>query len=81
MADFPDNPAAPWPAVPPAQTEAPQPRRWVWSAVEPPERRARLRELRTWVEWLRTYEGGKTPGRELAEADWTNTLHVFKLHM
>ncbi|WP_229922938.1 hypothetical protein [Streptomyces griseocarneus] len=29
-------------------------RRWVWSAMKPPERRARLRELAEWVDWLRT---------------------------
>lgn len=26
---------------------------WIWAAMSPPERRARLRELRTWVDWLR----------------------------
>ncbi|MGW7260541.1 hypothetical protein [Streptomyces sp. NPDC054834] len=113
MADSLGNPAALWPAGPPASATSPQPRRWVWAAMSPPERRARLRELRTWVEWLRhtaelhneippcwyrhrwvremltalylgwlrTYEGEKTPGRELAEAEWINTVHAFKPHM
>ncbi|WP_174673920.1 hypothetical protein [Streptomyces pluripotens] len=113
MADSLDNPASLRPVGRPAQTTTPQPRRWVWSAMSPPERRARLRELRTWVEWLRhtaelhneippcwyrhrwvremltalylgwlrTYEGEKTPGRELAEAEWINTVHAFKPHM
>ncbi|MFJ6742829.1 hypothetical protein ACIQOU_28550 [Streptomyces sp. NPDC091279] len=30
-----------------------EPHHWVWSAMSPPERRSRLRELRRWVEWLR----------------------------
>ncbi|WP_406475699.1 hypothetical protein [Streptomyces sp. NBC_01615] len=81
--------------------------------MSPPERRARLRELRTWVEWLRytaelhneippcwyqhrwvkelltalylgwlrTYAGEKSAGRELAEAEWINTLHAFKPYL
>ncbi|MEU5629145.1 hypothetical protein [Streptomyces tendae] len=113
MDDFLDNPASLWPTVPPRPTEAPPPRRWVWSAMSPDERQDRLRELRTWVQWLRhtaelhneippcwyrhrwtremltalylgwlrTYEGEKTPGRELAEADWINTLLALKPHM
>ncbi|MFI8944156.1 hypothetical protein [Streptomyces syringium] len=28
------------------------PRRWVWSDLEPAERRSRMAELRTWVDWL-----------------------------
>ncbi|MCX5409850.1 hypothetical protein OHA37_39150 [Streptomyces sp. NBC_00335] len=27
--------------------------------------------------WMRTYAGEEEPGRELAEADWINTLHAF----
>ncbi|MEV8534711.1 hypothetical protein [Streptomyces sp. NPDC051211] len=27
--------------------------------------------------WMRTYAGDEAPGRELAEADWINTLHAF----
>ncbi|MEU1125532.1 hypothetical protein ABZ371_18690 [Streptomyces sp. NPDC005899] len=27
--------------------------------------------------WIRTYAGEQAPGRELAEADWINTLHAF----
>ncbi|MYZ33639.1 hypothetical protein GT002_00475 [Streptomyces sp. SID4917] len=27
--------------------------------------------------WIRTYAGEQEPGRELAEADWINTLHAF----
>jgi hypothetical protein len=113
VADSLDNPASLWPAAPPAQSTAPEPRRWVWSAMSPPERRARLRELHIWVAWLRhtaelhneiptcwyrhrwvkemltalylgwlrTYEGEKAPGRELAEAEWINTVHAFKPHM
>ncbi len=30
---------------------------------------------------LRTYAGEKTPGRELAEAEWINTLHASRPHM
>ncbi|MEU1826657.1 hypothetical protein ABZ502_30030 [Streptomyces abikoensis] len=37
-----------------AEPEEPEPQRWVWAAMEPPERRARLRELAEWVDWLRT---------------------------
>ncbi|MFC5724874.1 hypothetical protein ACFP1Z_32475 [Streptomyces gamaensis] len=65
MADTPfdplDDPAALWPA-PPApggkqgskKKEAAEPQRWVWAAMTPPERRARLRELAVWTGWLRT---------------------------
>lgn len=113
MDDFLDNPASLWPTVPPTPAETPPPRRWVWVAMPPDERQDRLRELRTWVQWLRhtaelhndippcwyrhrwtremltalylgwlrTYEGEKTPGRELAEADWINTLLALKPHM
>ncbi|MER5182641.1 hypothetical protein ABT009_30540 [Streptomyces sp. NPDC002896] len=112
MAEARDNPADLWPAPPPAKS-TPEPRRWVWSAMSPPERRARLRELRVWVDWLRytaelhnelapcwyrhrwvkelltalylgwlrTYEGDKSPGRELAEAEWINTVHAFKPYL
>ncbi|WP_326771124.1 hypothetical protein OG978_47950 (plasmid) [Streptomyces sp. NBC_01591] len=107
MSDAFDNPASLWPA-PPAAAE-PEPQRWVWEAMDPPEWRERMRELATWVEWLRrtfelhnnippcwyrhppvvehltalyvgwvrTYAGEQAPGRELAEADWINTLHNF----
>ncbi len=110
MSDPLDYPASLWPATPSA---APEPRRWVWSAMPPAERRTRLRELRTWVEWLRhtaelhneippcwyrhrwvkehltalylgwlrTYEGEPTPGRDLAEAEWINTLHAFRPYL
>ncbi len=27
--------------------------------------------------WMRTYAGDEAPGRDLAEADWINTLHAF----
>ncbi|ARE79523.1 hypothetical protein B6R96_36395 (plasmid) [Streptomyces sp. Sge12] len=27
--------------------------------------------------WMRTYAGEEAPGRELAEADWINTLYAF----
>lgn len=106
MSDALDNPASLWPAPP---TPPPEPQRWVWAAMEPPERRQRLRELAIWVDWLRrtfelhnnippcwyrhpsvvehltalyvcwlrTYAGERSAGRELAEADWINTLHNF----
>ncbi|MFF3244278.1 hypothetical protein ACFYWY_11205 [Streptomyces sp. NPDC002870] len=105
MADL-DNPASLWP-TPPTGAAKPEPRRWIWSAMDPPERRQRLRELAIWVDWLRrtfelhnqipacwyrhppvvehltalyigwvrTYAG--EGGRDLAEADWINTLHAF----
>ncbi|MEU1217149.1 hypothetical protein ABZ424_33120 [Streptomyces sp. NPDC005790] len=106
MSDL-DNPASLWPAMP---SEAqPEPQRWVWAAMDPMDRRQRLRELAAWVDWLRatfelhnsippcwyrhppvvehltalyagwirTYAGEQVPGRELAEADWINTLHAF----
>ncbi|MFE7330333.1 hypothetical protein ACFU8W_36340 [Streptomyces sp. NPDC057565] len=107
MSDALDNPASLWPTPPAAAEQEPQ--RWVWAAMQPPERRARMRELATWVTWLRrtfelhnnippcwyrhppvvehltalyigwlrTYAGEQTAGRELAEADWINTLHNF----
>ncbi|WP_245173472.1 hypothetical protein [Streptomyces aureus] len=113
MTDYFDDPAALWPATPSTPGTALELRRWVWSAMPPPERRARLRELRTWVEWLRhtaelhneippcwyrhrwvremltalylgwlrTYEGERPPGRELAEAEWINTVHAFRQYM
>jgi hypothetical protein len=28
------------------------PGQWVWAAMDPPERRARMRDLAEWVEWL-----------------------------
>jgi len=34
--------------------DAAAPPAWIWSAMEPAERRARLRELATWVDWLTT---------------------------
>ncbi|MET9595678.1 hypothetical protein ABZY45_32840 [Streptomyces sp. NPDC006516] len=106
MSDL-DNPASLWPTMP---SEAqPEPQRWVWAAMDPMDRQQRLRELATWVDWLRatfelhhsippcwyrhppvvehltalyagwirTYAGEQVPGRELAEADWINTLHAF----
>ncbi|MGW6707434.1 hypothetical protein ACWGDE_21440 [Streptomyces sp. NPDC054956] len=111
----PANPMTPadlWPSPPGAPArmpEKPEPQRWVWAAMDPPERRTRMRELAAWVEWLRrtfelhntvtycwyrhsgvvehltalytgwmrTYAGDEPPGRELAEADWINTLHAF----
>ncbi|MEN8649706.1 hypothetical protein ABCR94_03380 [Streptomyces sp. 21So2-11] len=49
-----DDPAALWTAPAAAKSE---PRRWVWAAMEPPERRERMRELALWVDWLRrTFE-------------------------
>ncbi|MET9956007.1 hypothetical protein ABZ135_31305 [Streptomyces sp. NPDC006339] len=44
------NPAALWPGQPAAKAP---PRRWVWAAMEPADRRQRLRELARWVGWLR----------------------------
>ncbi|MER6314447.1 hypothetical protein ABT237_11840 [Streptomyces sp. NPDC001581] len=102
------NPADLWPMPPGAAPKA-EPQRWVWAAMDPQERRIRMRELGTWVDWLRrtfelhntithcwyrhsavvehltalytgwirTYAGDEAPGRELAEADWINTLHAF----
>ncbi|MFD5141210.1 hypothetical protein ACFWMX_34105 [Streptomyces sp. NPDC058378] len=104
--DF-DNPASLWPTM--TLEAQPEPQRWVWAAMDPVDRHQRLRELATWVDWLRTtfelhnsippcwyrhppvvehltalyagwirtYAGEPTPGRELAEADWINTLHAF----
>lgn len=46
-----DTPAALWPDTTPATKK--EPPRWVWAAMEPTERRQRLRELATWVDWLR----------------------------
>ncbi|MFC8533921.1 hypothetical protein ACFUJY_08185 [Streptomyces sp. NPDC057249] len=51
MSDF-GNPASLWPALP-AQ-EPLEPQRWVWAAMDPTHRRAQLRELAVWVNWLRT---------------------------
>ncbi|MFD9410167.1 hypothetical protein ACFWBN_24590 [Streptomyces sp. NPDC059989] len=102
------NPADFWP-MPPGPAQSPEPQRWVWAAMDPAERRTRMRELAGWVDWLRrafelhntithcwyrhaavvehltalyagwmrTYAGDDEPGRELAEADWINTLHAF----
>jgi hypothetical protein len=53
------NPADLWPDadsfITPTATAVtrPQPRRWIWCAMPPDERQTRLRELRTWVGWLR----------------------------
>ncbi|MFD9374123.1 hypothetical protein ACFWBH_01065 [Streptomyces sp. NPDC059999] len=103
------NPADLWPMPPSGAAPQAGPQRWVWSAMEPPERRIRMRELAGWVDWLRstfelhntishcwyrhsavvehltalytgwmrTYAGEEVPGRELAEADWINTLHTL----
>lgn len=104
------NPADLWPSPPgAAAAKKAEPQRWVWVAMDPAERRIRLRELACWVDWLRTafelhntithcwyrhsavvehltalytgwirtYAGEEEPGRELAEADWINTLHAF----
>lgn len=54
-----ETPADLWPAgdgeTPAALTTATQ--RWVWAAMEPAERRERMRELAVWVAWLRkTFE-------------------------
>lgn len=107
MSDPLTDPADLWPSPPTAKRGEPQ--RWVWAAMEPPERRLRMRELAGWVDWLRTtfelhnqithcwylhsavvehltalyagwmrtYVGEEEPARELAEADWINTLHAF----
>jgi len=109
MSDPLDNPVDLWPEPPGASSRQPKFRRWVWDAMEPAERRERLRELADWVDWLRvtfelhhqippcwyrhppvrehltalymgwlrTYAGERAPDRELAEADWINTLHGF----
>ncbi|MFJ3883203.1 hypothetical protein ACIPW5_37880 [Streptomyces sp. NPDC090077] len=47
------NPADLWPA-PPGGHPKPEPQRWVWAAMDPPERRLRMRELAVWVDWMRT---------------------------
>lgn len=54
-----DDPAALWPVpdpTAPGTGESPAigspPARWVLAAMEPAERRARMRELAVWVEWL-----------------------------
>ncbi|WP_031152926.1 hypothetical protein [Streptomyces erythrochromogenes] len=105
----PMNPADLWPVPPGSAPHGAEPQRWVWAAMEPPERRIRMRELGAWVDWLRTtfelhntithcwyrhsavvehltalytgwirtYAAEQEPGRELAEADWINTLHAF----
>lgn len=51
-----DDPAALWPGQEgePDPEPPPEPQKWVWAAMEPPERRARIRELATWIEWLLT---------------------------
>ncbi|MGY0059360.1 hypothetical protein ACWY4P_22855 [Streptomyces sp. LZ34] len=50
-----DEPAAVWPGRPRPTDEPPAaPQRWVWTAMEPAERRAKLRQLATWVKWLIT---------------------------
>ncbi|MFD8953948.1 hypothetical protein ACFV0B_34420 [Streptomyces xanthophaeus] len=103
------NPADLWPIPPGAAAQQPEPQRWVWAAMEPAERRIRMRELGAWVDWLRTtfelhhtitycwyrhtavvehltalytgwirtYAAEEQPARELAEADWINTLHAL----
>ncbi|MEV6312607.1 hypothetical protein AB0M10_28975 [Streptomyces sp. NPDC051840] len=48
----PGNPVSLWPDLTPEPQ--PEPQRWVWSAIEPTERRQRLRELAEWADWLRT---------------------------
>lgn len=51
------DPAQLWPPTTTAPAEPAEPPRWVWDAMEPPERQDRLRELRIWVNWLRiTFE-------------------------
>jgi hypothetical protein len=40
-----------WPA--PKTARHSEPRRWVWAAMQPRDRRARLREIAVWVDWLR----------------------------
>ena len=102
-----------YPLQPAPDLAPPEPHSWVWAAMVPAERRARLRELRTWVDWLRhtaelhneiapcwyrhrwmremltalylgwlrAYEGERVPGRELAEADWINTVHAFRPYL
>ncbi|MEW1639061.1 hypothetical protein AB0469_34020 [Streptomyces sp. NPDC093801] len=106
---YPMNPADLWPMPTGAAAQKPEPQRWVWVAMQPAERRTRMRELGGWVDWLRTtfelhntithcwyrhpavvehltalytgwmrtYAGEEAPGRELAEADWINTLHAL----
>jgi len=47
------HPAELWPITDDQEDDEPAgPPRWVWDAMEPAERRARLRELATWTEWL-----------------------------
>lgn len=45
-----DDPGQSWPVLPGDVGEASTP--WVWVAMDPPERRARMRELAAWVAWL-----------------------------
>ncbi|WP_328902036.1 hypothetical protein OHR86_20850 [Streptomyces sp. NBC_00441] len=51
MSEF-GNPASLWPVLP-AQEQL-EPQRWVWAAMDPADRRTRLRELAVWVDWLRS---------------------------
>lgn len=53
-----EEPSGMWPTLPPLPPEVPpEPRRWVWEAMEPVERQQRLRDLAVWVDWIRvTFE-------------------------
>jgi hypothetical protein len=47
-----DDPGQVWPSLPGDVEESAT--GWVWAAMDPPERRARMRELAEWVDWLIT---------------------------
>lgn len=46
------DPATLWAPQPSLAGEPAASQRWVWAAMEPAERRAKLRELAEWVAWL-----------------------------
>ncbi|MEU8828911.1 hypothetical protein [Streptomyces sp. NPDC048636] len=48
-----EDPASLWPELPELEEESAA-YGWVWTAMTPAERRAKMRELAEWVEWLRT---------------------------
>lgn len=51
-----EDPGSLWPELPELEEESAA-YGWVWSAMTPAERRAKMRELAEWVEWLRaTFE-------------------------
>ncbi|MFE9387704.1 hypothetical protein ACFYMO_31455 [Streptomyces sp. NPDC007025] len=48
-----EDPASLWPELPELEEESAS-YGWVWAAMTPAERRAKMRELAEWVQWLRT---------------------------